>query len=300
MKNHTVLFALIGIVLAAMTACDIPTLNYNLREPEVPVIPPTETSRVIAGEVKSLNVASGAGMARLTWTDPEDEDFDHIEITCTEPPDGFAPQTVKRNKEMAEVSGLENGVSYGILLQLADADGNKSVGVHKSVVLSAGAAAIPNEVTDLMAASGAGVIHLTWTDPADDDIDYIEISCTEPVDGFPPVTVKKNLQEAKISGLETGVPYCILVQTVNKGGNKSAGVHKIVVISSDTAIPDEVTDLIATPGVGVIHLTWTDPAGDDFAHIEISCIEPVDGFARVPVAKNLQAADKSGLETSTV
>jgi hypothetical protein len=91
-------------------------------------------------EVINLQVVQGEERLTLKWTDPEDADVDHIEVSyiSTSTPTGTAPQTqtVKKNKETAEISGLEKRKAYAITVRTVAAGGNnKSAGVQMVVVM---------------------------------------------------------------------------------------------------------------------------------------------------------------------
>jgi hypothetical protein len=132
----------------------------------------------------------------------------------------------------------------------------------------------PAEVTGLNGTPGNGAVTLFWTDPADDDLNYIEITWTGGS-----VTVEKsaaaNRANSKtVTGLINGTAYTFTVRAVDSSVNKSQGVTTsatpIANPPADTMPPANVTGLNATPGNGVVTLSWTDPEDADLDHIEIT------------------------------
>jgi hypothetical protein len=188
-------------------------------------------------EVSNLTVKQGeGGKLTLEWKDPDDADVDKIEISCTDPVDGFPGQTILKNKEEAVILGLEDGKGYGILVQTVDTrGGKKSAGVYKVVVIGS---ETPPDVTNLMAAPGAGKVRLTWTNPPDADFDYVEIgySTNSGVIQTLPL-LAKTAQSKTISSLTYGTIYAFTVRTVNNNGNKSRGSLAIA------SLANVVTDL---------------------------------------------------------
>jgi hypothetical protein len=75
----------------------------------------------------------------------------------------------------------------------------------------------------LTASAGIGAVTLTWTDPADDDLDHIEITWTGGS-----VTVEKSIvvnrsNSKTIAGLTDGTEYTFTVKAVDSSGNESQG-----------------------------------------------------------------------------
>jgi fibronectin type 3 domain-containing protein len=83
----------------------------------------------------------------------------------------------------------------------------------------------PVEVSDLAAEAGDKQVVLSWTDPSDKDLAYIEIRFTPAAIGVAqPIKVNKGVQTKTISGLENGVLYEFTLKAVDTAGNQSAGI----------------------------------------------------------------------------
>jgi hypothetical protein len=203
------------------------------------------------GEVSNLQVAQGSvvGKITLTWVDPDDEDVTKIAISCTDPVGGVTSKTVLKNVQTADITGLVDGQAYVIQVQTVDKSGNKSAGAFMPVVI--GNNTPPAEVTNLIAAPGAGKIRLTWTDPADADFKQVEISYSAnsgSIRTLPPVAKAK--QQETISSLSYGTLYGFTVKTVDSSGNKSMG--SVAIASLASVVTDLALDTYITAPLCVI------------------------------------------------
>lgn len=93
--------------------------------------PPAEVTDAIA--------TVGDRSVTLSWTDPSDNDFNKVEITCQ--PGNTVTETGKGG-EMAVITGLTNGTEYHFTIQTVDINGNASTGTLVGPVVPE-AAAVP-------------------------------------------------------------------------------------------------------------------------------------------------------------
>jgi uncharacterized repeat protein (TIGR02543 family) len=107
----------------------------------------------------------------------------------------------------------------------------------------------PANVNALNADPGNGQVTLSWTNPADPDLDRIEITFTPVVPNQgQPLTIAKEEQGRTITGLTNKTVYTFTVKTVDSKGNKSDG-----------------TTVTATPvAAGVTQYTITFTVGEGF------------------------------------
>ena len=78
------------------------------------------------GEVSALVASSANGQIVLSWTDPTDGDFDHVEITWS--PGGATVQTIASGVQSYTATGLTNGTLYTFTVKTVDSTGNVSTG----------------------------------------------------------------------------------------------------------------------------------------------------------------------------
>jgi uncharacterized Fe-S center protein/chitodextrinase len=174
-------------------------------------------------EVTGLNGIAGNAQITLNWTDPADEDFENVEITYS--PGNNNTVQVNKGVQTAVINNLTNGTAYTFNLKTADKSGNKSAGVNSAAYTPLAANpddhTPPAEVTNTNGTPENGQITLTWTDPADNDFNKVEITYTP---GDVTVEVGKGAQTATITGLVNDTEYNFTLKTVDLSGNKSAGI----------------------------------------------------------------------------
>ncbi|MDR1252557.1 MAG: hypothetical protein LBK62_10370, partial [Treponema sp.] len=126
----------------------------------------------------------------------------------------------------------------------------------------------PGVITHLAALTGSGTVAFTWLDPADDDLDHIEIwAGTGAGNGTVVGSISKGKQTFMGSGTSGTALYYHFI-AVDKSGNRSAAVNYMVILSPIVA---DVTNLVGMiTGVDSVRLSWTDPAGPAFYEANIS------------------------------
>jgi hypothetical protein len=105
-----------------------------------PVIPTDSTP---PAEVTGLAATPAAGRVTLTWTNPTDGDFDHLEISYSTS-SGLIHRLdpVAKTEHEKTITGLSGGNPYAFTVRTVDTSGNKSLG-------SLAVTSLANLVTDL-------------------------------------------------------------------------------------------------------------------------------------------------------
>ena len=221
-------------------------------------------------EVTGFTATPDDGQVTLTWTNPGDADFDHVEIWYGSGGSAGTQFTGTIDNTGTVISGLTNGTEYTLKVLTVDDLGNKSTGVSTTATPAVPDTTPPGEVTGLAATPADGQVTLTWTNPGDTDFDHVEIWYGTGGIAGTQFTGTIDNTGTVISGLTNGTEYTFKVVTVDDLSNKSTGVSTNATPSvPDTQAPAEVTGLTATPGNGQVTLTWTDPGDTDFDHVEI-------------------------------
>lgn len=156
----------------------------------------------------------------------------------------------------------------------------------------------PAEVSNVNGISADGQVMLNWTDPADEDLEVVEITS---VPGDNRIQVGKGEQTATIRNLTNGTAYTFTLRTIDNSGNRSNGITTqaytpLALDPDDTTPPAEVTGAVATAGNGLVTLSWADPSDDDFNKVEITC---VPGNTVTEVGKGGEVAVITGLTNGT-
>jgi transcription elongation GreA/GreB family factor len=229
-------------------------------------------------EVSGLGGSAGNGQARLTWTDPEDADLDHIAITWTGGSDTAAKSTAANRANSKTIPGLTNGTAYAFTVKTVDRAGNESEG--QTFQATPADTIPPAEASGLSGAAGSahGQAVLTWTDPADPDFDHIAITWTGGSDTAAKSTAANRANSKTIGSLTARTAFT--VKTVDAAGNASAGRTVSAAPYLDGLAPANVSGLAGAVGNAQITLTWTDPADADFASVTISFTPEAEGVAQ--------------------
>jgi hypothetical protein len=246
----------------------------------------------------------------LIWTDPTDEDLASIEITFTPEVTGIPqPITAYKGDGTKAITGLDNGTLYTFTVIAVDINNNKNTGVTTAVTPAASGPSDttpPADVTGLGGIPGDTQVTLNWTDPADDDLAFIEVTFTPAATGVTqPIVVAKGVETKIITGLANGTPYTFTVKAEDTSNNKTTGATTEAITpaapgSSDTTPPANVTGLGGIPGDAQVSLNWTNPTDTDLASIQITFTPTADGVAQ-PIAVDKGAGTKiiSGLANGT-
>jgi uncharacterized protein len=87
---------------------------------------PDNPDTIPPGEITSLYAVAGDAQVTLNWTDPKDNDFKEVEISCSS---NSTIVKVVKGVQTIIVRDLTNGTPYTFTLKTVDESGNKSNGV---------------------------------------------------------------------------------------------------------------------------------------------------------------------------
>ncbi len=229
--------------------------------------PPASVENTISGSVVE-------GTASLSWANPADDDFSHVEITWA--PDTTTAQPVTSTDGTATITGFatNTGTVYTFTLVAVDTNNNRSAGTDFMVTSSDGSG--PAAVTDLTAAvtdANAGEVELSWTNPA--DYSYVEITwepnapdssvnvpATDPNPTSATVTVT-------ITGYDATTDYRFTV-TAYDANDISSPIATFVLDQTPPAAVTDLTAAVTDAGTGQLGLSWANPTDGDFSHVEIT------------------------------
>ncbi|MDR0583822.1 MAG: fibronectin type III domain-containing protein [Treponema sp.] len=121
---------------------------------------------------------TGGDSVTLTWTNPANTAFDHIEIEIN--PGGTIRKVKKGEGEQSYTwAGLSSGTEYTFTVKTFDKDGNITT-AEVTVTLVADTTP-PGPVTNLAVVDGGfGSVELNWKNPPDADLQYVEITANPP------------------------------------------------------------------------------------------------------------------------
>lgn len=116
-------------------------------------------------QIRSYLVAS--------WTQPDDPRISHYEYRVTTPSGGQDSGWTTTYSASVEFDNIDVG-TWSIDVRCVTIDNRKSAYVTDDIIVT-GRTVPPGTPTNLVAATGLDQISLTWTNPPDIDLDYIEV-----------------------------------------------------------------------------------------------------------------------------
>lgn len=225
--------------------------------------------------VYNVKSASNTEKIILGWQVPSANYFG-VQVSMS-PAEGTlsSPKICEKTEKTLLVEGLKANTEYSFTFTALDSEskpGSETTTIKiKTLETTPADKTAPAEVTELKAASGDGLVVLTWKNPSDEDFYGVQISA-EPAEGVlaNPVVVTSNTFTA--CALTNEKSYKFTLKTIDDSLNVSAGVFVDgkPVDSSDKTPPEEVTNLKLTVADGIAKLIWKDSVSDDVFGYEIS------------------------------
>ena len=177
-------------------------------------------------EVRSFSATAGENEVTLSWHEPIDSDFDHIEIYYGT---GNDPDNVllgNLDRVGTKVTGLTNDTEYTFLIKTVDTEGEASIGVTATAAPSN--MYPPSEVSELVTSVDDEEVSLTWVNPPEDDFNHCEIvysaaGVSETSILLSPSNPSER-QSYTVTGLDNGTEYALRVKTVDTAENASRGM----------------------------------------------------------------------------
>ncbi|WP_180271188.1 amyloid fiber anchoring/assembly protein TapA [Fredinandcohnia onubensis] len=178
---------------------------------------PQPTDEVAPAEIISLNGTPTSDSITLSWNNPADLDFKHVNVYR----DGNLIES-NITSEIYEDTNLEPNKIYSYKITTIDETENESAGITIEVTTIAIDNIPPNEVLiQKVSRSGkSSNLNLSWKNPTE-DFSYVRIYI---VGQEKPI--KDNITNEEIKNLDVGTqnPVTLKITTVDKMGNESVGI----------------------------------------------------------------------------
>lgn len=238
------------------------SISFTTNEPPDIIAPDDITNLVETHNSESVT---------LTWNDPTNTDFSHVNIYKNNLKIGSSTSGQYND------SPLNPETMYSYLLKTVDINGNESTGVSISVTTDPAVIdeTAPSDVTTLEAVTTDTTVSLSWVNPTDTDFSHANLY----MDGTLFTSGLKN-ESYSIGSLSPSTIYIIKITTVDEDGNESNG--KFITIETqmtvDTTPPDEVRNITESHTDTSIHLKWDNPNNLDFDHVKVYRNQP-DSFS---------------------
>lgn len=252
-----------------------PTTNYVY---EFDVFGSTSLSDVTApSDVTDLSSITSDSEISLNFILPSDADLSYVKIYQD---DVLIKDNLNENNYT--VTGLTNDTTYNFKVTTVDESGNESSGSTVTATPQATVAedtAPPKEVTNLSKASSDDYVTFTWTDPTDQDFDYVNVY----QDGV--FIGQSTTGTYYVTGLTADTSYSFNIKTVDTNGNESTGTSITVTTDSDPLPTIEGVSTSQDTNDDYI-ISWTSPTSGTvkvlFEGVEYTSVSAVDGQVTIP------------------
>ena len=241
------------------------------------------------GEITSIKGTPVAGQATLSWTNIDPSEYEFIEITYD--PNQEAVFHVPKGVESKTFMGLSNGVEHTFYATAVDAHGNRKPLNELGLFISDHATS-PESV---FGRPSQGQITLVWNDPADPNLDHLEVVYSP--NGEIPVIVAKGELTKTFTDLSDSTEYEFTVYATSDVGSKRpvTGVNLYTPEAPSFTSEDADSFIIrGKPVAGKIRLDWNDPEMANLDHIEI-IYNPGGGDVPIRIDKGAGTQSFSGL-----
>ena len=159
-------------------------------------------------------VISGDSSVAVTWTDPADSDFTHVNLTWAPAASTETqPLRVDAGTGAAMLTGLTGGTQYTITATAVDMTGNETDATAAVTPITFTTAAVTAPMASIITAAGNTTI--TWTDPVPTD-DVVKISITGVPGPTTAVEAALGVGTANITGLTAlGTAHVFSIATLD-------------------------------------------------------------------------------------
>jgi predicted phage tail protein len=229
------------------------------------------------GQPVGLSAAPGDGSAMLTWSAPVVDGGSpitgyNVYLGTTAGGESTTPLNatpLAADASSFDATGLTNGTTYYFVVTAINAfgEGNAS---NEATATPGTSATVPDAPTSLTCTPGNTTVTLNWSPPASDGGSPITGynvymgttpggESTTPVNASPlPATAVS----FPVQGLTNGTTYYITVTAINAIGEGAASSESSATPTASATAPDAPIALSATPGDGLVALSWSAPASD--------------------------------------
>ena len=235
---------------------NLPTTSSNL----------TITNLVAQGGGRTTSDGTFINSVILTWTAPSDFFISYYDVEWKATSDSNYSTTTTTQGSI-ELSPLVDGVQYTIRVRAVTASGRR--GPYATVTFTGGGdTTAPGLPTSISATGGFKHIDIAWTNPADSDLNYVEIY----------EATTNSSASASLVGVSSGDHFYrgnlgisqtryYFLKSVDYSGNKSAftsGVSATTTFIDDADFESGVRQLFIDAGLDVIEPVSSLPASGDF------------------------------------
>jgi len=206
-------------------------------------------------EVTNSAETHTANSVILSWTNPGDLEFDHVNVYRN------AVKIASIATENYTDNGLTSETSYAYKVTTVDTRGNESSGINmtaKTLDITP-----PDSVGNLTATESGKNVALSWTNPAQLDFEKVRLKRNGVI------IYEGNEQTFEDSTVSEKTNYSYEIVAFDYEGNAS-NVVSTSITTSDKTGPSVVTNVSLHEENTGVKLTWNKPSDDDYEKVKIT------------------------------
>jgi len=231
----------------------------------------TITNLIAAGGGRTTSDGTFLNSVILTWTAPNDVFISYYDVEWKATADSNY-NTTTTTQGSIELSPLVDGVQYTIRVRAVGVNGRR--GPYATVTFTGGGdVTAPGLPTSISATGGFKHIDISWTNPSDSDLNYVEIY----------EATTNSSASASLVGISAGDHFYrgnlglsqtryYFLKSVDYSGNKSAftsGVSATTTFIDDNDFENGVRQLFIDQGKDIIEPVSSLPASGDYTNQQV-------------------------------
>lgn len=227
------------------------------------------TSKTIPYNTNPTNLVAvpGVGKVNLTWSSADGATTYRIYMGTTPGGEGATPVS-SSNGNTGVVSGLTNGTYY-FIVKAYNGTSFSSASNEANAVLGG-----PSAPANVVATPGNGRVTLTWTASPNAVTYRVYSGASQGAEGATAVT-SSNGTSALVTGLTNGSTYYFIVKAFDNLGNPSPASSEVS--AALVAVPPAPSNVVATPGNGLVYLSWGASGGATTYRIYLGSASGAEG-----------------------
>jgi len=184
-------------------------------------------------EVSDFNAQGYDTYADISWINPSDDDFDHVELSWSSTQDSGSVEVAAETTDYL-ISGMTNDIQYTIILKTVDVYGYISSGI--STTVTPVDEVPPAEVELTSGTESDSSFTVNWNDPSDTDFDEVSVRYFLNGSEQGQSAVSPGMENFTFNDLTEDTKYRVLIQTIDQKGNISDGISFHIAVHSERPI----------------------------------------------------------------
>lgn len=297
-------------VAYSLTRSGSPTTDPAPIGPVSPPAGPSPSDTTAPASPTNALAVPDAGSINLSWTNPTDPDLDRIVVRKAQgdtapagPTDGQPVGLASATATSVTVADLPEKTTFSFAVFAQDVAGNTSPGLSVSATTLDKTA--PGPVSGLTATPDETSVALSWSNPADADLDRIVVrrvagasAPATPTDGTGVGLASLKATSVTDSGLSEKSRYSYAVFALDAAGNFSRVA--VTTTTLDKTAPGQVTSFGVVGSTPLkTDLAWVNPTDPDFSHVVLKRLQGLTAPQAMAQGTSVTLSSATTATTST-